>query len=581
MSGLDPYLATLEVSGLIRLAQMVPELEYLFRHALVQDAAYISLLKEDRKRLHRTVGEALEQLYPDRLDDLAPLLARHFQGAGDDDRALHYFTRAGDRALAVYANQEAERHYRAALALASAGSMRPRLLTGLGEALTLQSRADEAIATWRAAIALYQAQGAADPVARLYSRAARAAFWSGDKPGSLAICREGLAQVAPGAESPGVAALLHETARSSFFNGLPADAATLCGAASAMATRLGDVEVQAEALATLGLLRDRPLPALLAALEQAVALSEGAGLLAIALRAHTNLGGRLVDAGELLAAQDHILRAAQLAHLRGAAAEELYILIQAVWPAFFLGNFQLVAEMLPVLRQLQATLDSNRRTTGLAPVWVEAGLQYYQGAWGAAADQLRACCLEAQRLDDLSNFAQVSCFLAEVLIELRAWDEAAAVLAPALTLGDRGLDLNGVEPRMLLVSACAGGGQYDAARRVLAAAWHKAGPAPSRMDARMLALAEARLAAAEQRWPDALAAFQAVVAADAQMGMRWYQARTLWEWADALLARGAPGDPARAGELLHAAHALFVALDVPRYAAWVGDRLQALAAPPA
>ena len=86
----------LESSGLIRLAQTEPELEYLFRHALVQDAAYESLLLADRKRLHRIAGESLEQLYPDRLDELAPILGHHFALAGDAQRALKYFTLAGD-----------------------------------------------------------------------------------------------------------------------------------------------------------------------------------------------------------------------------------------------------------------------------------------------------------------------------------------------------------------------------------------------------------------------------------------------------------------------------------------------------
>ncbi len=54
---LRAHLGKLEASGLIWLAQVEPELAYLFRHALVQDAAYVSLLKADRRILHRTVGE--------------------------------------------------------------------------------------------------------------------------------------------------------------------------------------------------------------------------------------------------------------------------------------------------------------------------------------------------------------------------------------------------------------------------------------------------------------------------------------------------------------------------------------------
>src|SRR5256885_6437582 len=50
-------LNTLEASGLVQVAALEPELEYLFRHALVQDAAYSSLLKQDRRTLHRLAAE--------------------------------------------------------------------------------------------------------------------------------------------------------------------------------------------------------------------------------------------------------------------------------------------------------------------------------------------------------------------------------------------------------------------------------------------------------------------------------------------------------------------------------------------
>ncbi len=90
----DAQLDTLEAKGLIRLAALQPELEYLFRHALIQDAAYESLLKQERRLLHRTVGEALEQLYPDRRGELASMLAMHFEQAGEGARAIPYLMEA-------------------------------------------------------------------------------------------------------------------------------------------------------------------------------------------------------------------------------------------------------------------------------------------------------------------------------------------------------------------------------------------------------------------------------------------------------------------------------------------------------
>ena len=103
----DIQLDTLEAKGLIRLASLRPELEYLFRHALVQDAAYGSLLKQERRELHGRVGDALEQLYPDRRDELAPLLAMHFEQAGESEKAIDYFAAAGQHALKGNAIQEA------------------------------------------------------------------------------------------------------------------------------------------------------------------------------------------------------------------------------------------------------------------------------------------------------------------------------------------------------------------------------------------------------------------------------------------------------------------------------------------
>jgi tetratricopeptide (TPR) repeat protein len=103
----DPQLDTLEAKGLIRLATYQPDLEYLFRHALVQDAAYGSLLKQERRALHRLVGESLESLYPERSAELAGILAMHFEQAGDNKRALRYLVADGHYALERNALHEA------------------------------------------------------------------------------------------------------------------------------------------------------------------------------------------------------------------------------------------------------------------------------------------------------------------------------------------------------------------------------------------------------------------------------------------------------------------------------------------
>ncbi len=71
-----------------------PELEYIFKHSLTQEAAYGSLLIERRREFHRKVGEAIEHLFADRVEDLLGLLAHHFYRAEELNKAGDYLFRA-------------------------------------------------------------------------------------------------------------------------------------------------------------------------------------------------------------------------------------------------------------------------------------------------------------------------------------------------------------------------------------------------------------------------------------------------------------------------------------------------------
>lgn len=112
---LASQLATLIQHDIVRKYAHAPELEYIFKHALIQEATYNSLLVKQRKVMHERVALVLEQLYAHRLDELAPLLAQHFYAADDWARAAQYAMRAGDAALRGYALREALEQYQRAL----------------------------------------------------------------------------------------------------------------------------------------------------------------------------------------------------------------------------------------------------------------------------------------------------------------------------------------------------------------------------------------------------------------------------------------------------------------------------------
>ena len=94
-----------------------PDATYTFKHALVQDAAYDSLLKSKRAQLHAQIAQSLETDFSDRVANEPELLAHHFTQAGLNQRAVPYWILAGQRALARVALAEAVAHLTTALSV--------------------------------------------------------------------------------------------------------------------------------------------------------------------------------------------------------------------------------------------------------------------------------------------------------------------------------------------------------------------------------------------------------------------------------------------------------------------------------
>ncbi len=581
---LSGHLGTLESAGLIRLAQLEPDLEYLFRHALVQDAAYTSLLPADQKQLHLSVGLAIESLFPDRLEEYAAVLARHFEEADEDQRAHDYFILAGQAALASFANLEAEIQFRRALAIPCCESERVELLDGLGEALYRQSRFEESIQIWREGIDLYITIGDKDGVAKLYARSARGAWLNGDTPESLRLCEEGLGVVAGSADSHNIALLVHEAARAYFFNGIPDKAVDLCHKALEMAVRLDAVDVQADTLATLGVLPNQPPEVVLESLTRAVELAEASGLLQIAVRAHHNLGvmksGLL---GEQRAARQHYLRAAEIARQRGVASEELLSLVTAAGVSLGLGELSDVEEMLLELEKLLEAI-ADPAPSKISVDSIRAGLLWMRGEWEQSLQLFRICQTEARQRGNLQLLLDVSQNLASSLLELHLYGkledlgEVEASLSEVVEISERGVGNTRVWPYCQISILRARQGRLHDAHHWLDGARQAANEQPSFWNDMSLAIAGAELAVAERRWSDATAAAETVAELHARLGTRWGSARTLQDWAEILIRRGESADIPRALEYLRQALETFEKIGAHRHKAMVEDRLQVLRA---
>ena len=94
-----------------------PQARYTFKHALIQDTAYASLLKSTRHQYHRQIAQVLEAQFAETVDAQPELVAHHYTEAGLIEQALPYWQRAGERAAQRSAHVEAIGHWRKSLAL--------------------------------------------------------------------------------------------------------------------------------------------------------------------------------------------------------------------------------------------------------------------------------------------------------------------------------------------------------------------------------------------------------------------------------------------------------------------------------
>jgi class 3 adenylate cyclase/tetratricopeptide (TPR) repeat protein len=114
---LKSYMLDLQGLEFIYEKNLFPELEYIFKHALTQEVVYNSVLLKRRKEIHSRIGEAIEQLYADRLEEFYEMLAHHYSRSENLEKAYQYLKLSGEKADRSYSLWETHRFYKEAATL--------------------------------------------------------------------------------------------------------------------------------------------------------------------------------------------------------------------------------------------------------------------------------------------------------------------------------------------------------------------------------------------------------------------------------------------------------------------------------
>ncbi len=163
---LKPALQDLTDFAFIFHERSFPEVEYSFRHVLLQEAVYQSIPQKRRSQLHRLTAETIERLFSDRTEEHYDRLAYHFSRSDETGKAVEYLLKAGEKARRSYSNKEACRDYSEALKRLKSLSRRTDLdkqrltaLHGLAQVYLLTSQLREAETYFRQAFDLGQELG--------------------------------------------------------------------------------------------------------------------------------------------------------------------------------------------------------------------------------------------------------------------------------------------------------------------------------------------------------------------------------------------------------------------------------------
>jgi len=562
---------------------------YQFTHALIRETLYDELMTARRVRLHRRVGQALEDLHRANLEPHLPQLAHHFSEAAhgsDVEKAIEYAMRAGEQAEALLAYEEAVRFYQSALQTLELKERvdeaeRCKLLLCLAEAHRKANEFDQALATLLRAA--HSAKAARLP--DLFARTALAyeyVVWRADRRADVAVIHlmeEALQIIAEG-DIALRARILGGLARAILYKGAPKQATTYAEQAVAMARRLGDLEVLA---ANLNILFEFPWEAEAAERHLALATemlqaTEQTGNQEFVVLAHSRRMIALLELGDIGAVDAEIDAQVRIgdAHLRQ--------------PAYL--------SSVTGYRAMRALMDGRLgdaerlalESLGLA----ERAHIDYSGTFGVQMFTLRR---EQGRLRELEpavrvfvkEHAAVATWrpgLALLYAELGREQEARAEFEQLAKQDFAGIARDSLWTTCMtyLAEVCAIVG--DAARaatlyRLLLPYAERnivagGGVACFGSASRYLGL----LATTMARWEEAQRHFDDALAMNARMAARPWHAHTQHDYAVMLLARGQAADRERAAALLDEALATARDLGMRALDDRIAARLGELAAPP-
>jgi predicted ATPase/class 3 adenylate cyclase len=422
---LDPAAAA-ALPGLVQRGLLVPrehpsfegQKELVFKHQILHQVTYDSLLMRQRRDAHARVAAWLAQFSADRASETLGLAAAHYERAGDVTSACRFYTRAAEDAAARFANDAMRGFVERALALTPADdhAARWRLLTVRERHLLARHDRAAHLADLDALAATAEALDDDTCRAEVALRRAAAARAAGDYAAAVANARDALALTRRTDQARAVVKALHALADSLVGLGDYEQARRISAEGRALARDAGDLAGESKLINALGLIamEQGDLAAAVAHFEQGLQMVREAGDPEDEGVRLSNLGSCCSRLGDYAAARTHLDAALRLARQIGQRATEALVLLNIASVAHLQGD-ETGALAYARAAQEAAAASAQRDLEAYAHLvagHAELALGRFDAAHGAytqSREQLQALNMRAQQvLDPVSGLARVA-----------------------------------------------------------------------------------------------------------------------------------------------------------------------------
>jgi predicted ATPase/class 3 adenylate cyclase len=365
------------------------EIAYIFRHALLRDAAYSMQLLVRQRELHGLAVSAMEMVYRDALEPYYGELAYHAEKAGSREKSLHYLTLAGKLALGAYQNQRAIDYFTRALAVIPEDDLRVRfdILIERAEAYYRVSQFDAQSADLDTLEVLANRLNLDEFIGRVYSKRSHYFNSLGDFHNAILYADKGIAHSGAAGDNANLLASYLVRQSALMHIGQTAEAMQQGRGAMELAKQIHDRRGESVVFTVLGLIaieNEGPASARFYH-EQALDISREIKDRYLEAKILNNLANAVVFLGDFPAAQDYYSQSFSIFHEHGDLSGEGLILSNLGWLSGILGDYSAARDYyercLMILRKIGGRMEEMYAYINLGAIEIAQGFAQEALVW--------------------------------------------------------------------------------------------------------------------------------------------------------------------------------------------------------